>query len=145
MSVIIPRLRTSGEVDNSDSDFFAKFIPSNVEPIVRVTQIVAMLSSVIFPDASLLDISTGVEMSPHLCKRNQDKKAWCIALACILCCLQGLLAIFAVLLLVLSSSYVTNIVLNFTAVSDNKHVSGDDSSICENLLSLLIILWFELH
>ena len=134
LSVIIPSLRTSGEVDTPDSDFFAQFIPSNVEPIVRVTQIVAMLSSVVFPDASLLDISTGIEMFPQLCKRNQDEKVWCIALACILRCLQGFLAIVAIFLLVMTSSDVTEIVLNFTAVSDNKKFSGNDSFLSENLL-----------
>jgi len=119
LSVIIPRWRTTGEVDNPSSDFhiIPGFIPSNVEPIVRATQIIAILASLVFPDASLLDITTGIEMFPQHWKRDQDEKVWCITYSCILRCVQGCLAMFAVFLLVMTSSDVKDIVLNFTAVN----------------------------
>jgi len=122
LSVVSPDLRATAEVDNPDSgvDFFAAFIPSNATPIVRATQIITIVASLVFPDASLLEISTGVQMFPQLCKRNQNEKVWCIAFSCILRCIQGSLAIFAVFLLVMTSSNVTEIILNFTAVSGNK-------------------------
>ena len=138
LSVIIPRWRTTGEVDNPDSEIVndildvAGFIPSNVEPIVRATQIIAILASLVFPDASLMDISTGIEMFPQHWKRDQDEKVWCIAYSCILRCVQGFLATFAVFLLVMTSSNVTDIVLNFTAVSGNKESNGDNDSYSEN-------------
>jgi len=119
LSVVHQPWRTTGEVDNPDSEsgFWARFIPSNAAGIVKVTQILAILSSLVFPEASLLDISTAIQMFPQLCKNNQNEKVWGVAFSCILRSIQGLLAVIAVFLLVMTSSDVTEIVLNFTAVN----------------------------
>jgi len=84
---------------------------------VKVTQGLAILSSLVFPEASLLDISIAIQMFPQLCKNNQNEKKWGVAFSCILRSIQGLLAVIAVFLLVMTSSDVTEIVLNFTAVN----------------------------
>lgn len=121
LNVVYPTWIATGEVDNPDSRFgsrwFAGFIPANVTPIVRATQITTILSYVLFPDASLTEISTAIEMFPRLFKRNQDEKVWCMLVSCTLRCIQGCMGILAVFLLVVTSSDVTQIILNFMAVS----------------------------
>eukprot|EP00536_Pseudo-nitzschia_multiseries_P018273 jgi/Psemu1/248640/estExt_Genewise1.C_23270002 len=125
LSVVAPRMRTAGEVDNPDSEggaVFGAFIPSNVTDLVRTTQIAAILSYMIFADSSLMDICTGIEMFPpllNLLRTNDCEKHYLgrILFACALRCIQGILAVFAVFLLVMTSSEVTEIILNFTAVT----------------------------
>eukprot|EP00537_Pseudo-nitzschia_pungens_P007886 CAMPEP_0172377638 /NCGR_PEP_ID=MMETSP1060-20121228/69004_1 /TAXON_ID=37318 /ORGANISM="Pseudo-nitzschia pungens, Strain cf. cingulata" /LENGTH=1154 /DNA_ID=CAMNT_0013105339 /DNA_START=368 /DNA_END=3833 /DNA_ORIENTATION=+ len=126
-SVVAQEMRTAGEVDNPDSDKvgFGTFIPSNVSDLTRMTQIVALISYMVFADASLLDISSAVEMFPPLFQSNnkdERNKTVQILVSCSLRCTQGLLAICAVFLLVMTSSEVTEIILNFTAVSFISHL-----------------------
>eukprot|EP00536_Pseudo-nitzschia_multiseries_P018400 jgi/Psemu1/55421/gm1.55421_g len=118
LSVVFPEMRTIGEVDNPDSDaadvdWFAGFIPANVTNLVRTTQIVSILSYVVFADASLLDISKAVEMFPSLFQSSIRDDNYN----------SGFLAIFAVFLLIMTSSEVTEIILNFTAVSNGSEVA----------------------
>eukprot|EP00536_Pseudo-nitzschia_multiseries_P014182 jgi/Psemu1/37772/gm1.37772_g len=121
LSVVVPMMRTAGEVDNPDSEGsgFGAFIPSNVTDLVRTTQITAILSYMVFADASLMDICAGVEMFPRLLRSDGYDRHYIgrIMFACILRCIQGILAIFAVFLLVMTSSEVIEIILNFTAVT----------------------------
>eukprot|EP00536_Pseudo-nitzschia_multiseries_P002876 jgi/Psemu1/184676/e_gw1.41.118.1 len=119
MSVVSKNSRTTGEVDNPDADvdWLAGFIPANAPPIVRATQIIALLSYVIFPDASLLEIVMAVDMFPRLRKTRMKGGVFCMTLSCVLRIVQGSLAIFAVFLLVITSSDVMEIVLNFTAAN----------------------------
>ncbi|VEU33797.1 unnamed protein product [Pseudo-nitzschia multistriata] len=121
LSVLCPGWRSTGVTDNPDSDFeshwWAGFSPANASPIVKATQIIALLSFVVFPEASLLDISSGVEIYPDLWRRNLDESTLLIAFSCTLRIIQGLLAILAVFLLVITSSNATEIILNFTAVN----------------------------
>eukprot|EP00536_Pseudo-nitzschia_multiseries_P018852 jgi/Psemu1/116984/gw1.3244.2.1 len=121
LSVVYPKMRTAGEVDNpsSEDSGFGTFIPSNVTDLVRTTQIAAILSYMIFADASLMDICTGIDMLPPLFQSNGYDKFYLgrIVFACILRCIQGILAVFAVFLLVMTSSEVIEIILNFTAVT----------------------------
>jgi len=132
LSVVAQEMRTAGEVDNPDSgsdwvkDVFSNFIPSNVSDLTRMTQIVALISYMVFADASLLDISSAVEMFPPLFQSNnkdERNKTVQILVSCSLRCTQGLLAICAVFLLVMTSSEVTEIILNFTAVSHREKQS----------------------
>uniref|UniRef100_A0A7S4EP40 LNR domain-containing protein n=1 Tax=Pseudo-nitzschia australis TaxID=44445 RepID=A0A7S4EP40_9STRA len=120
-SVVHPSLHSTGGVDNPDAEFdsssFAAFIPSNVSPIVRATQIIAVLTFLIFPEASFLDVSTGISMFPQLWKMYGNEQVWCMAFACVLRSIQGFMAIFATVVLIMSSSDVTQIVLSLIAVN----------------------------
>ena len=71
----------------------------------------------LFPDASLLDVAKAIELFPRFNPRTADDKTRCIVFSCFLRVTQGLLAIIAVFLLVMTSSDVIEIVLNFTAVN----------------------------
>ena len=139
LSVVYPPWRTTGEVDNPGSEsafwmFWAEFIPSNAEGIVKITQFLAILSSLVFPEASLLDISKAIQIFPHLFQKNENERIWNVTLSCILRFIQGFLAVIAVFLLVITSSDVTEIVLNFTAVSCKRQCSVYDNNCCKNLL-----------
>ena len=148
-SVVHPSLHTTGGVDNPDSEFhsswFAEFIPSNVSPVIRATQIITILTFLIFPEASFVDISTGILMFPQLWKMYGNEKVWCMAFSCVLRSIQGFMAIFAIFVLIMTSSDVTQIVLSFIAVSCNKQFGGEDNNYSENLLFFPKLLYFELH
>jgi len=119
LSVVEESMRTSGAVDNPDSDYdwLAGFIPANVSSLVRTTQIVSILSYMIFAEHSLLDVIKAVDIFPRFDKATVDDKAGRVACSCILRFLQGILATSAVFLLVMTSSEVIEIILNFTAVN----------------------------
>ena len=142
LSVIYPEWRTIGEVDDPASkldgtdisDWVGGFILAKVTPIVRATQIIALISCVLFPDASLMEISTAIEMFPRWSERNQHEKVWYIVFSYILRGIQGFISIIAVFLLIMTSSDVTQIILNFTAVSGNRHTSGNNENYSNNLL-----------
>jgi len=120
MSVVREESRTIGEIDNPDSDLtfgFAGFIPANAPRIVRATQIIAILSYLVFPEASLLEVAKGVEMFPPFWAHDSTGLTWRMKISSFLRCVQGGLAIFAVFLLVMTASDVIEIVLNFTAAN----------------------------
>ena len=117
LSVVCPKLGTHEDVDNPDSDdgFFAAFIPANVAPIVKATQITSILVYVIFADSSLQDVASAVNLFPRFSQVKRVDKARRLVFSSILRATQGILATSAVLLLVVTSSTVIDIILNFTA------------------------------
>ena len=56
LSKIHKKLSANGEVDNPSGDLIATFIHSNASYLVRATQFTALLSYVVFADASLQDV-----------------------------------------------------------------------------------------
>jgi len=118
-SVVFPRFRSAGEVDNSEtnSNWIGEFIPSNVHPIVRATQIVSIFAYVIIRDANISDFAQAVELIPNIERWNENGKTRGLFWSCILRLIQGTLSFLAVFLLVMTSSEVNEIILNFTAVN----------------------------
>jgi hypothetical protein len=114
---------TVGDNDNptSERDGFlaivASFIPADVSPIVRCTQVIAIAAYLIFPDSSMKDVVRAVQHFPRPSQVQPGDAVGCIRLSCLLRGAQGILAIFAVLLLVIRSDNVVDIILNFTAVN----------------------------
>jgi len=117
LSKTLPLLSSNGEVDNPSEGPIAAFIPSNVSVLVRLTQITAVLSYCVFADSSLKDVVTAVEMFPRFDRARNNDQLGLVVLSCTLRFIQGLLAIVGTLLMVITSSDVVEIILNFTAIS----------------------------
>lgn len=123
---------TSGEEGWGPSGF----LPANASRLVRATQITSILSFLVFADDTLLDIAQAIELFPLVCQsrsKSGTNKAeyhrhWGLLVACFLRLIQGIAAVFAVFLLVMTESSVIDIVLNFTAV--NFISALDDTAFC---------------
>ena len=117
LSVVHPVWSTNGAVDNPGLSIVADFIQSNSGPLVRATQIISILSYVLFADASLQDVVRAVETFPRFDQATSTDRIRCMVFSCTLRFTQGCLAICVALMLVISSSNVIDIILNFTAVN----------------------------
>lgn len=117
LRVASPKLSTNEDTDNPDDGFLSEFIPSNVGPLSRATQLMALLSYCVFADESLKDIVTAVETWPRLDRAKPGDKVRLIMLSSVLRFSQGMLATISVLLLVITTADVIDIILNFTAVN----------------------------
>ena len=107
-------LSENEDLDNPNQDksgiFWGSFIPANASVIVRVTQFMAVLAFIFFGGKSLDNLTQGVMYFPV------EKGNFWPRLASILKASQGLLACTTALLLVVTSTDVIDIILNFTAV-----------------------------
>jgi len=117
LSVVDPRVNTMGEIDNPSDSGPATFIPSNVSLLVRITQILSVLSYFLFADSSLLDVITAIETSPRYSKRKKTDNFPCMIFSCIVRFTQGIMTVFAAFLLIITSAEVMDILLNFMAMS----------------------------
>ena len=105
----------------------AGFTPSNAMYMVKLTQVVSLLTYVLFPRHSLMDVITAVRLYPYWAPTTTTSKnteegddgvpVWCIRFSCILRFLQGMWANVVVLLVVIVSDNVLDIILNFTALN----------------------------
>lgn len=111
------RLNTNEDTDNPDSTFLASFIPSNVGNLSKATQYMTLLAYCLFADESVKDTVTAVEMWPKIKKSKKEDKIHMIMLSCCLRFSQGIAASIVVLLLVITTSDVIDLILNFTAVN----------------------------
>jgi len=117
LSVVHPNFGSIEDVDNPDEGFLAKFIPADVAPIVKTTQIMAIFVYVVFADSSLQDIATAANTFPRYSQSTNQDRTRRMALSAILRGIQGILASLSVFLLVFTSKKVIDIILNFTAVN----------------------------
>jgi hypothetical protein len=137
LSVVHPRWSSIGDVDNpgvrrqsfadvdnpdagtesATAQSIAEFVPSQVSPLVRATQIMATLTYIIFADSTIRDIVLGVELFPSFKQKTANDKVGCMAFSSILRLSQGTLAIIVTLFLIATTSNVIEIILNFTAVN----------------------------
>ena len=111
---------TVGEIDNPFSQegmFLQSFIPAGVPRITRYTQILSLISYVVFPDEGLKDIVTAVQSFPRPSKVQSGERVETMQIACILRLAQGVSAMIATLVLIITSHAVVDIILNFTAIS----------------------------
>ena len=105
------------DLDNPDQGFWARFIPANLSSLSRIIQFMALSSYCIFADESLKDVATAVETFPTYSKLKKGDKFGRMVFSCALRFSQGALATIVVLLLVLTTSDIVDIILNFTAVN----------------------------
>eukprot|EP00537_Pseudo-nitzschia_pungens_P014394 CAMPEP_0172387980 /NCGR_PEP_ID=MMETSP1061-20121228/5161_1 /TAXON_ID=37318 /ORGANISM="Pseudo-nitzschia pungens, Strain cf. pungens" /LENGTH=1394 /DNA_ID=CAMNT_0013117749 /DNA_START=764 /DNA_END=4948 /DNA_ORIENTATION=- len=122
LSVLHPQWGTKHE-DNPSSDVnrLAKFIAANSSPVVQATQFLAILSYVLFAEASMLDITTAVETWP-VWNKATFRENFGAFFSCALRLFQGTLATLAVFLLIVTSETAVEIVLNFSAVNFISHL-----------------------
>ncbi|OEU11409.1 hypothetical protein FRACYDRAFT_245926 [Fragilariopsis cylindrus CCMP1102] len=116
LSVVHRRWSSIGD-DNPGADILAQFIPANVSPLVRATQIMATLAYTIFADSTIRDVAVGVELFPRIKKATPDDRVGCMVFSSMLRLSQGILAIIVTLFLIVSTSNVIDIILNFTAIN----------------------------
>jgi hypothetical protein len=123
LSVTHPNWSSNGDGDNPDGGKgsivkrLAEFIPANVSPLVRATQVTAILSYFVFADSTVLDIVTAVELFPRFEQATNEDKVGCMVFASILRLSQGIFAITVTLLLIVTTSTTIDIILNFTAIN----------------------------
>jgi hypothetical protein len=123
LSVVHPNWSNNGDVDNPDggtkgiTQRLAQFIPANVDPLVRATQIMATLSYIIFADSTINDVVLGVELFPNFKQKTPDDKVGCMVFSSILRLSQGMLATIVTLFLIVTTSNVIEIILNFSAIN----------------------------
>jgi hypothetical protein len=128
LSVVHPRWSSIDNVDNPDAgrgtlvQLIARFVPSQVTPLVKTTQIMATLTYIIFGNPTIRDIVLGVELFPHFKQATSHDKIGCMVFSSILRLSQGILAIIVTLFLIVTTSIVIEIILNFTAVNFISHL-----------------------
>jgi len=115
LSVVHPKIGTNENVDNPNHNegFFGEFIPADAPPLVKATQIITLLVYVVFADSSLQDITNVVNLFPRFSQTKKEDKTGHIVFSSILRGIQGTLATIAVFLLVITSTVVVDIILNF--------------------------------
>eukprot|EP00536_Pseudo-nitzschia_multiseries_P016843 jgi/Psemu1/222833/e_gw1.1262.7.1 len=116
LSVLHPHWGTRHS-DNPADGVLPNIVAANTSPVVQATQFLAILSYVLFADASILDITAAVEAFPNFSKVANGDKVKCMVFSSMVRFLQGLLAMFAVFLLIITSNTAVEIVLNFPAVN----------------------------
>jgi len=107
---------TVGESDNPDEGFWSTFIQPNTNTMVKMTQVLSLLVFVVFPESSLQDVATAIHMFSWS-STDTGHQLWSLRLSCSLKLFQGILAIIAMWLLVMTSDRVVDIILNFTAIN----------------------------
>lgn len=117
LSVVHPILNTMGETDNPSKTGVAFFIPANVSSLVRATQILAVLTYVLFADSSVKDVITSVETFPRYCKKISSDNYRCMVFSCVLRFVQGCMTVLATFLLIVKSTDVMDIILDFMAMN----------------------------
>jgi len=121
-SVMSEKRGTLGENDNpwGEKDgvkkVFGKFIPSNAPRVLRCTQVLSIMSYLIFRNSSVKDFVKSVQLWPNSSLTVHGDPIGSIKISCFLRGLQGSFAMIATLLLVATSKEVVDVVLNFTAI-----------------------------
>eukprot|EP00536_Pseudo-nitzschia_multiseries_P014994 jgi/Psemu1/216542/e_gw1.800.32.1 len=116
LSVLHPDWGTKHD-DNPADGVLSNIVAANASPVVQATQFLAILSYILFADASILDITAAVEAFPNFSKVANGDKVKCMVFSSMVRCLQGFLAMFAAFLLIITSNTAVEIVLNFSAVN----------------------------
>ena len=121
-------LSNNEDIDNPDQDrsgiHWGSFIPANASVIVRITQFMVVLAFILFGGESLLDLTEGMMYF----KMHFGPEYFWVRVCNILKALQGFLACAAAFLLVMTSTDVIDIILNFAAVN---YISSFDNQAYE--------------
>jgi len=96
---------------------FLQFIPANSKHVIRVSQVVALLTYILFPDASLMDVFKSYQYYPSSKRKVVGDRVVGMKISCYLRGFQGYLATIAVFIVVITTRSVVDIILNFTALS----------------------------
>jgi len=114
MSVLHPNLNMEG-TDNPTKAF--NFIPSNTNWLVRIAQMLTVISYCMFAETSLKDVITAVELFPQRDKLEPGDKYWNMVFSCVLRGLMGFLTAVATFLNIITSESVVDTILDFLAMT----------------------------
>ena len=117
LSISHPFWQTGRVNDNPWDDIMSGLFATEAGPILRVTQFLSLVTSVIFVDSSVDDIVTAVQNFPNFSLATSEDKVWCMALSSSLRFLQGMSTLVVSFFLVFNSNNVIDVVLNFTALN----------------------------
>eukprot|EP00536_Pseudo-nitzschia_multiseries_P014915 jgi/Psemu1/216239/e_gw1.787.18.1 len=123
LSVLHPHWGTKHD-DNPADGVLPNIVAANSSPVVQATQFLAILSYILFADASILDITAAVEAFPNFSKVAKGDKVKCMVFSSMLRCFQGFMAMVAAFLLIITSDTAVEIVLNFSAVNFISHMDN---------------------
>jgi len=115
--VVTKKWSTSSVNDNPSLTLLAQMFPTDSSPLVRGSQIMSLLTYVIFADASMSDMITAIHTFPNFRRVTSRDKVWCMVISCTLRFMQGLLAMVVAIILVFISNDVIEVILNFTALN----------------------------
>ena len=93
--------------EHDDSEH--KFLPANVEILVRTSQYLALIVYIVFSDGAMEDITLAIELIP-------SGAHWQMTLSCFLRLFQGSLAVVGTTLLIMITDRVRDAVLSILAV-----------------------------
>ncbi|VEU41669.1 unnamed protein product [Pseudo-nitzschia multistriata] len=118
LSVLDPVWSSNGDKDNPSDSILATFVDANSTPLVRATQVISILTYVVFADSSMMDVAIGVETFPRDLKEATNSMVF----SCVLRISQGFMAAMTAFVLIITAENVIDIVLNFTAVNFISHL-----------------------
>jgi len=123
-SKIVRRMSSDEDNDNSDETGQAKYMPANASHVVRATQFLAIITFFLCAEdeGSMMDIANSVRSFPLYLHQDLSNKNLCHALACTLRFLQAIVACYTLFLLVMISTDVIEIILNFAAVNQISNI-----------------------
>lgn len=117
LSIVMPNWNTGKIDDNPSESTLANLFATEVGPILRGTQFVSLLTSIIFVDSSVSDIVIAINTFPNYRVATKDDKVLSMAISCILRLTQGAFAVLVSWFLVFNSNNVIEVILNFTALN----------------------------
>lgn len=104
-TAIFNEVSSGSEHDDSEH----KFLPANVEILVRTSQYLALVVYIVFSDGAMEDITLAIELIP-------SGAHWQMTLSCFLRFLQGTLGVVGTTLLIMITDRVRDAVLNILAM-----------------------------
>ena len=113
----MPQWNTGKVDDNPWESRLADLFATEAGPILRCTQFLSLVTSVVFVDSSVSDVITAINTAPNYKIATKYDKVGSMALACFLRCIQGLFAVIVSVFLVFNSTNVIEVILNFTALN----------------------------
>jgi len=115
LSMVHPVWTATGSTDNPQAFWF--YFPANVSGVVRMTQILAVVSYCLFADMSVKDYLTALDLFPQRDKLTKNDKYWCMAFSCVLRFAMGFMTIVVTLIMLLTNTSVIDTILDFLAMN----------------------------
>ena len=117
LSVLVSEYKVKITDDNPRDHRLGDIVAADADPLVRTTQFISLIAMLIFADASMLDVVIAIQTFPTAKLATEKDKLYCMRFSCLLRFIQGFSALFLAFVLVVSSSSVIDIILNFTALN----------------------------
>eukprot|EP00535_Pseudo-nitzschia_heimii_P011738 CAMPEP_0197195562 /NCGR_PEP_ID=MMETSP1423-20130617/31367_1 /TAXON_ID=476441 /ORGANISM="Pseudo-nitzschia heimii, Strain UNC1101" /LENGTH=975 /DNA_ID=CAMNT_0042649221 /DNA_START=449 /DNA_END=3376 /DNA_ORIENTATION=- len=97
---------------------------ANAKTIVSITQVTSLVAFILFPYECIEDLIVAIEFFPRRRLQRNADKSYLLAFSCILRFTQAVLGIITIFLMVMTSTNVIGIILNYLSVN---HISKLDN------------------